>query len=315
MRLKLISMLFVSAALFGCGGQTQNSAPIQPRFAATVQAPAAYTDIVQRIYVAYFGRPADTSGLPFFNQHLSTANAPTGVIDLVNAYHANPAIREIVNTFGNSPESNQLYSGGNEAFVTAIYRNLFNREPDAGGLAFWVNNINNGNMTRASAAITIMAGAAGSDIAIVTNKTLAATTFTNSLDTPAKIAGYGDLAAAATARTMLLGVDAATSASAIETAVNNTITTLTNSVNKFALVQTIVKNRCVTCHSANPSFPGMSWAPGGVVYDSAEQIRAGAGLLYQTAVISRSMPDLNNITDMTEAERATITEWIEAGAP
>jgi mono/diheme cytochrome c family protein len=315
MRFKLLSLLFISTALLGCGAQNQNSTPIQVKLAASVQAPAAYTDVVQRIYVAYFGRPADTSGLPFFNQHLSNASAPTGVVDLVNAYAANPAIREIIDTFGNSLESNQLYNGGNEAFVTAIYRNLFNREPDAGGHAFWVGHLNNGTMSRANAAITIMAGAAGSDITIVTNKTLAATSFTNSLDTPGKIAGYGDLAAAATARTMLQNVNGTTTQNAIQTLVDTTITTLANSVNKFALVARIVKDRCVSCHSATPTAPGVTRPEAGLAFDTPEQIRNSAGLIFQTSVVSMSMPPKSYLSDMTDAERTTISDWIAAGAP
>lgn len=33
---------------------------------------------------------------------------------------------------------------GTTAYVTSLYRTLYNREPDADGLAFWVNNIDSG---------------------------------------------------------------------------------------------------------------------------------------------------------------------------
>ena len=319
MKFTYIPVFLMTALLLACGGNSgTSSAP--PKLAAQsfqtlgIQPPAAYVNVTQRIFVAYFGRPSDSSGLPFFNQLLSNANAPTDVAGIVQAYANNPTVRNIIDTFSNSDESKALYTGGTEAFVTAIYHNLFNREPDAGGKAFWISMIDGGFMTRANAAITIMGGANGSDITIVTNKAQAATNFTNALDTPAKIKGYDGLSANVIVRAMLAGVGETTDLNAFQTTINNTIDSLAAGVNKFSLVATIVANRCVACHSAKPTMPGTSTAPAGIRYDTEAQIREGAGLIFQTTVVSRSMPD-GNLTNMTDGERQTISDWVTAGAP
>ncbi|MBI3229404.1 MAG: DUF4214 domain-containing protein [Burkholderiales bacterium] len=263
--------------LSSCGGDHSTASNIQPKFAANVQhaaaiSPADYTNIVQRVYVAYFGRPADSGGLPYFNTLFANANAPTNVVELVNFYNGNQAMRDIINTFGNSPESNQQYSGGTEAFVTAIYRNLFNRDPDASGKAFWVQKIDGGIMTRAAAAITIMAGASTVDAAIVTSKTQVAINFTNALDTPTKISGYGDMAAAATARAMLQNVSNTTDIDAFQSTVTSTIATLASKVNTYSIVAKIIAARCVGCHATHPTLGGYTSPPAGVKLETSQQI-------------------------------------------
>jgi uncharacterized membrane protein len=76
-------------------------------------------------------------------------------------------------------------------------------------------------------------------------------------------------------------------------------------------VQQVVEARCVQCHSAKPSL--MPSAPKGVVLDNPEQIKGKAQLIYQQVVQQKLMP-LGNMTNITDAERATIAQWYEAGA-
>ncbi len=83
---------------------------------------------------------------------------------------------------------------------------------------------------------------------------------------------------------------------------------------EFTTVQRIVQQRCVTCHSAQPSYPGFPAAPKGVVFDTPEQIRAQAAAIYQQAVQTQVMP-LGNLTQMTPAERAQLADWYTHGAP
>jgi uncharacterized membrane protein len=79
----------------------------------------------------------------------------------------------------------------------------------------------------------------------------------------------------------------------------------------FAQVQPIVAQRCAACHSAHPTL--VSAPPKGIVLDTAEQIRAQAGLIRTVAVDTRVMP-LGNVTHMTDAERRRLGAWIDAGA-
>jgi uncharacterized membrane protein len=84
-------------------------------------------------------------------------------------------------------------------------------------------------------------------------------------------------------------------------------------VDDFAKVQTVMSQRCVSCHSASPTQPGFAAAPAGIMFDSANQIHQYAPRIYQQAVQLKNMP-IANLTNITDAERATIGAWFEAGA-
>ena len=151
-------------------------------------APASYSTLVQELYVAYFGRPADETGLQNFEAALAAANAPTTMSGLLAAYSTNAAVASLVNAFGTSAESGRLYGtniAGSAAaaqnFVTAVFESLFNRAPLPAGLAFWSNAITSGGVTPGDAALAIAANAGAADTAAVLNKVAGATAFTADL--------------------------------------------------------------------------------------------------------------------------------------
>jgi uncharacterized membrane protein len=82
---------------------------------------------------------------------------------------------------------------------------------------------------------------------------------------------------------------------------------------QFATVQVIVAQRCVACHAERPTQPGFASAPAGVMLHNAALVRQNAARIYQQAVQLKAMP-LANMTHMTDAERAQIGAWYEAGA-
>jgi len=82
----------------------------------------------------------------------------------------------------------------------------------------------------------------------------------------------------------------------------------------FPAVSAVVTQRCVVCHSAAPSYPGILAAPKGVMFDTAQQMQAESRRMYQMAVVSKLMP-LNNATGMTAGERDLISRWVRSGAP
>jgi uncharacterized membrane protein len=87
-----------------------------------------------------------------------------------------------------------------------------------------------------------------------------------------------------------------------------------NSAPTYADIAPILQQRCVGCHAAHPSFPGVSGvAPNGVMLDTRERAIANAAGIDRMAVQSRTMP-LSNLTKMTDAERARLGEWIRGGA-
>lgn len=76
-------------------------------------------------------------------------------------------------------------------------------------------------------------------------------------------------------------------------------------------IETIINMRCVGCHSTRPTL--MAAAPAGLKLDRAESIKTHAALIYAQVVQAHVMP-LANATHMTDAERAEIAAWFEAGA-
>ncbi|MDB5755114.1 MAG: hypothetical protein JWR56_1542 [Massilia sp.] len=82
---------------------------------------------------------------------------------------------------------------------------------------------------------------------------------------------------------------------------------------QFAQVQEIITQRCVACHSDHPTQPGFATAPAGIMLNSPELIHQNAAKIYQQSVQLKAMP-IANLTNMTDAERAQVGAWFEAGA-
>jgi uncharacterized membrane protein len=74
----------------------------------------------------------------------------------------------------------------------------------------------------------------------------------------------------------------------------------------FAEVNAIFVQRCIGCHGAQVQMKN-------VRFDTPEGIKQHALGIYQQAVVTKQMP-MNNATGITEAERAVIKRWYEAGA-
>ena len=75
----------------------------------------------------------------------------------------------------------------------------------------------------------------------------------------------------------------------------------------FAQVRAVVEQRCVVCHNA-------VLASKAIQLHTPELIAKNASALYQQAVVLKAMP-MNNATQITDAERALLGRWVEAGAP
>ena len=76
----------------------------------------------------------------------------------------------------------------------------------------------------------------------------------------------------------------------------------------------IAQTRCAACHSANPTDEGFEKAPGGIMFDTADQLKSHAQKILTQAVLTDAMP-LGNMTEMTPDERARLGAWIKAGMP
>jgi len=73
-------------------------------------------------------------------------------------------------------------------------------------------------------------------------------------------------------------------------------------------VRPVVERRCVTCHSASPTYIAFPVAPAGVMFDTDQEIVAQAERIHQQAVVLKAMP-IGNLTDMSDEERALIDAW------
>ena len=67
-------------------------------------------------------------------------------------------------------------------------------------------------------------------------------------------------------------------------------------------------------HAAPPPGEEFDEAPGGVMVDTAEQLKSHAQKVMAQAVLTDARP-LGNRTGMTAEERARLGAWIKAGMP
>lgn len=135
-------------------------------------AASAYFETVQKIYIAFYQRPADPAGLKYWAEQ-------------INAAGGNP--NAVITAFGTSPEATALYGAVTAAtignVIEAIYQAAFNRAADAAGKAYWTAAFNAGTITASSIALAVVQGATGGDDAIaIANKLQVANEFTRQVD-------------------------------------------------------------------------------------------------------------------------------------
>jgi hypothetical protein len=131
---------------------------------------------IQKLYIAYFNRPADPAGLAYW-----TASAMT--------------IGQIADSFGKQVEYNAAFAGQTtETIVATLYQNLFGHQPDFAGLMYWVGQVNQGKSTIGNVAINIVSGATGADATTIAAKVTAATSFTTAINTTPEATAYSKAA-------------------------------------------------------------------------------------------------------------------------
>jgi Ca2+-binding RTX toxin-like protein len=164
---------------------------------------------VQRLYIAYFSRPADPVGLAYW----------------VSQIDAGQSVESVANNFALSPEYASNFTGSSAAqIVNALYVNLFGRAAEPDGLLYWATELTAGTQTIGKIALSIALGAQDvtggtQDLTALNSKITASEAFTTAVDSTDEILGYSGTAANAAARTYLAAVtDAATLATATATA-------------------------------------------------------------------------------------------------
>jgi uncharacterized membrane protein len=73
----------------------------------------------------------------------------------------------------------------------------------------------------------------------------------------------------------------------------------------------LIQQHCTVCHAAQPSYPGFSAAPQGLVLETKAQLMQNRTRVIQQTFISKAMP-IGNVTQMTDEERAQLQAWFQA---
>jgi len=241
-RLLLLPALAATAALAlaACSGGNGSSSAVAeskmvPRSVKTSTSNASdYATVVQQLYVAYFGRPADPTGLTNFEAALQKTGVAPDIASVSSAYATNTAVKALVDSFETSAESQALYGNASTTdFVVAIYANVLGRALDTSGEQFWVNAIDKKTLSQGNAALSIMSGALTNttaqgklDALLVDNRISVATSFTFQVTNQNAVSSYAGTAAATAARTLLSSVTASSILSTVQNSVVATVTAL-----------------------------------------------------------------------------------------
>lgn len=163
-------------------------------------------DVVQKIYIAYYQRPADPAGLKYWAERVDAAGGDAATM---------------IDAFAASAEARTLYGEMTKEVIgeviEKIYQALFGRAPEDAGKAYYEAAFAAGTITAGNIALAILEAAQASDKAAIANKVAVANTFTelvggHKLNDPAFATSkefafdYAGDEAAAAARKLLAGV-------------------------------------------------------------------------------------------------------------
>jgi hypothetical protein len=151
---------------------------------------------ITSLYIGYFGRAPDPVGLNYWVGRLNDGFS----------------LAEIAESFSVQPEAQARYPylanqniASPQAFIAQIYLNLFNRTPDAEGLAYWTAQLNSGRDVGDFILDVISGAVTNPDRAIIENKIEVGADF--ALDAANSAGFVYDDAAAAAAAEVINGVD------------------------------------------------------------------------------------------------------------
>jgi hypothetical protein len=109
---------------------------------------SATSDLVQQLYIAYYGRPADAAGLAYWTQQIDSNGS---------------SVESVIGAFENSEEAQALHgpSQSVQAHITNLYMAFFGQEPDLAGMAYWNQVWESGSLTTGGLTLAILNAATG----------------------------------------------------------------------------------------------------------------------------------------------------------
>ena len=122
---------------------------------------------VAKLYLATFGRPLDSKGLEYWTSSGAFSDGTGSSITSMEGLSA---------SFAHQEEYFTQYPKGtsDKDFINSIYQNLFQRDPDAAGLEYWLDALSTNTMSRDNAILIIINGALdtpeGNDLSLITNR-------------------------------------------------------------------------------------------------------------------------------------------------
>src|SRR6056297_2365656 len=129
------------------------------------------------IYIGYYDRAPDPYGLDFWEANV--ANPAVSLSDVATYFSAQEE------TYAEHPFFVNPSADAANVFISELYVNLFNRMPDAAGLEFWSDVLQDaidgtGPLSVGEIVLEIIKGAQGADLTIVENKIEVATAWAES---------------------------------------------------------------------------------------------------------------------------------------
>jgi hypothetical protein len=255
---------------------------------------------VQEMYVAYYGRPGDPGGVAFWADQLQQNNGD---------------LAAIIDAFGNSQEYTDLFASlPPQQLINNIYQQLFGRDADAEGLAFYLASLESGERTLASIALDVSNGVqpGTSDAAIVDNKLAVASYFTEAVAT--LDASYGS-AQIAGAKALMSAVGA--SEDSLNTAIDAVLPLVASyPVTADAAFEYFVANvsdqvlqsTCIACHVAGGAAQASR-----LIYVSSSNPDYHSLNYQQWVQLATQEPDISNYA-LTKAQGINHGGGVQAAA-
>jgi hypothetical protein len=258
-------------------------------FGVRKMATAAALAFVQKLYVAYYQRPADYAGQQFWAEKFDKEGGASA----------------IASAFATSAESVTLYgSQALAAQINAVYQASFGRAAETAGLQFYLNEISAGRMTTGTMAVAVLNGASGSDLTTLNSKLAVAAAYTTAASDAAGILKYAGTTAADTARTFLAAVTTANQATQTA-AVTTNLNSIVVAGNSFTLTTGIDNS---TGTASNDSFSSTLAGAFGLL----DNLDGGAGtdiltVSDTTAIATATSQVIKNIETVTLSSSAGVT--------
>lgn len=126
-------------------------------------------ETVQKLYIAFYQRPADFAGRQYWAEQVEAQG-----------------LSSVINAFATSAEATALYGEINADtigdVIDQIYTAAFGRPADEAGKAWYIEQFNAGEFTAATIALNVVNGATGDDATTLGNKVEAADLFTAAVE-------------------------------------------------------------------------------------------------------------------------------------